>query len=58
MLKEMSIYVSHVGLNKINLGGRDVLEYSSLPKSQIIGRDVFAGKKKKKIKILIIQFDE
>ena len=52
------LFVSHIGVNRINLGGNDVKRYSSLPNTKLVQRSFYVGESEKINTILIVEFEE
>ncbi len=52
------LFVSHIGVNRINLGGHDVKRYSSLPNTKLDQRSFYVNKSEKIKTTLIVEFGD
>ncbi|MCP4429599.1 MAG: hypothetical protein GY806_01345 [Gammaproteobacteria bacterium] len=50
------IFVSHIGINRINLGGIDIDYYETLPNTEVVDRKVFAYGVEKLVRTVIMRF--
>jgi len=51
------IYVSHIGINRINLGGKDVEKYGSLPNTELVSRSISYKGKERLVKTIVMYFE-
>lgn len=51
------VFVSHIGLNRVNLGGNDVDYYVSLPNTEVVDREIVIKGSEKLIRTVILNFE-